>query len=148
MNTSKTTCIDCNRLGVPVEARQRCKGCYNRYWRLNLATATQLEREKNTRQAWYEDNHSVMLVEYARRKKEKREILGQYKLKLGCIDCGYNKNPVALDFDHVGEKLFGIAESVKSQSMETIMEEVLKCEVRCANCHRIKTQERRLKWTQ
>lgn len=71
----------------------------------------------------------------------RRAILSRYKLMKGCVDCGYKENPYALDFDHVrGVKSFNISSSIIScGSWKKIKEEVFKCEVRCANCHRIKT---------
>ena len=75
-----------------------------------------------------------------------RSFAKRVKAFLGCIDCG-ESNPIVLDFDHVrGEKLYNIADMVhKAFSIETIKEEIRKCEVRCANCHRKKTHERRNK---
>ena len=69
------------------------------------------------------------------------EKVNQYKLDKGCIDCGYNDDPVALDFDHRDPslKLFGVA-SMMTFSWARITAELDKCAVRCANCHRIKTQ--------
>ena len=68
-----------------------------------------------------------------------------YKMAEGCMDCGFNSHPAALEFDHLpGEdKLFNIGEKVGCYSMETIWAEVAKCEVVCANCHAIRTAERR-----
>jgi hypothetical protein len=70
-----------------------------------------------------------------------REYLNKVKIERGCRDCGYNAHPAALDFDHVrGEKevLVSFAKSIARADKE-----IEKCEVRCANCHRIATWERR-----
>jgi hypothetical protein len=76
------------------------------------------------------------------RTKENREFLRSYKLEKGCIDCGYNKHFMALDFDHKdpSKKLFNIG-SGGHHTMEDLISEVNKCDIRCANCHRIKTYE-------
>lgn len=60
-----------------------------------------------------------------------------------CVDCG-ESDPVVLDFDHVkGEKRRAIADMVSNYySIKTIKDEIRKCEIRCANCHRKKTHER------
>lgn len=73
-----------------------------------------------------------------------REFARRVKKMLGCVDCGI-KNPIVLEFDHVkGNKINNIADMVnQSYGLSTIKEEMRKCEVRCANCHRIKTHERR-----
>ena len=59
----------------------------------------------------------------------------------GCVDCG-NKNLSVLDLDHLGDKVRNVS-AMLDYSMEKLMVEVAKCEVRCANCHRIKTASRR-----
>jgi hypothetical protein len=75
---------------------------------------------------------------------EKRARIQQIKVERGCTDCGFNAHPAALDFDHrPGEsKLFNVASNM-NYSMERLLSEIAKCDVRCANCHRIKTVERR-----
>lgn len=73
---------------------------------------------------------------------EKRQFVLEYLLDHPCVDCGVT-NPIVLDFDHVtGEKIGNVSEMIKSGSLRGIKEEIKKCEVRCANCHRIVTHER------
>ncbi len=65
----------------------------------------------------------------------------EYRASLGCMDCGEN-NPLVLDFDHRdrGDKSFEVSDGVRRGcSFETIMKEIEKCDVVCANCHRIRT---------
>jgi len=59
-----------------------------------------------------------------------------------CIDCGV-KDPRVLQFDHVrGEKKDPVSSLVYSgKSMIRIKDEIRKCEIRCANCHTIKTHK-------
>jgi DNA-directed RNA polymerase subunit M/transcription elongation factor TFIIS len=65
------------------------------------------------------------------------------KKESGCVDCGYNAHPSALDFDHIGDdKHFDIGSNT-SASRERLQAEMDKCEVVCANCHRIRTYKRR-----
>ena len=79
----------------------------------------------------------------AKRSKEVGALLDAYKLSHGCAVCGYNSNTVALDFDHIdpNTKLFNIGRSRAKVSLEALWKEVAKCQVLCANCHRIKTFE-------
>lgn len=67
------------------------------------------------------------------------QIIEDYLKEHPCVDCGFS-NPIALDFDHVrGVKLGSISEMKKDGwSPETLIEEIAKCEIRCANCHRIR----------
>lgn len=67
--------------------------------------------------------------------------INEIKLKTGCIDCGFKKHPSALHFDHVrGKKKFTIGQ-IRTYRWGTILKEIGKCEVRCANCHSIRTAE-------
>jgi hypothetical protein len=54
-----------------------------------------------------------------------------------CIDCGYNKCIQALEFDHRNpeEKEFSIS-GKHCLSWDKIKNELDKCDLRCANCHR------------
>lgn len=78
----------------------------------------------------------------ARRIELKSRLLEFLKEK-ECKDCG-ESDPVVLDFDHVsGEKRWEVTNMVNSGlSWKTILEEIGKCEIRCANCHRRKTAKR------
>jgi len=74
----------------------------------------------------------------------KKYKMWEYLLKNPCIDCG-EKDPIVLDFDHTNpkEKKGNISSWVASstRSWETILEEIAKCQIRCANCHRRKTHK-------
>ncbi len=55
-----------------------------------------------------------------------------------CVDCGQS-DVRTLDFDHQRDKTRNVSELMNKWSWETILSEIEKCQVRCANCHRIKT---------
>lgn len=63
--------------------------------------------------------------------------LNEYKQTLKCAKCGYNKCGASLDFHHRNpeEKSFGIARRANTK-LSTLMPEIEKCVVLCANCHR------------
>ena len=63
------------------------------------------------------------------------------KMAFGCIDCGYRKNPRALQFDHVRGVKQGNIGNMKFWSWGRLLEELAKCELRCANCHAERTYE-------
>lgn len=67
------------------------------------------------------------------------------KLKRGCSDCGYNAHAEALDFDHLPgfQKLHRMASASGGLSRVVLEAEIAKCEVVCANCHRVRTASRR-----
>lgn len=62
-----------------------------------------------------------------------------------CADCGLWYPTYVMDFDHLPQhkKLFNISDHQrKNLSIQQLMDEVAKCEVVCANCHRIRTFSR------
>lgn len=83
---------------------------------------------------------------HVRRKEFSDELNGKlydYLEQHPCVDCGEN-DPVVLEFDHVrGEKSYNVsAMGWLFTSWKSLLREIAKCEVRCANCHRRKTAER------
>ena len=74
-------------------------------------------------------------------------LVYEYLLQHPCVDCG-EADPVVLEFDHVrGQKRHNVADWVRSgRSWEKVYEEIEKCEVRCANCHRRITAKRQGAW--
>ena len=55
-----------------------------------------------------------------------------------CQECGYNKNISALEFHHKDPSIkeFQLdARHLSNSSMDRIMQEFIKCELLCANCH-------------
>lgn len=79
----------------------------------------------------------VNQVAYMARNKR---LMRQYLVGRGCVDCG-NTNPVVFEFDHVrGIKRYEVSIMLNGGfAWARILEEAAKCEIRCANCHRIKT---------
>jgi hypothetical protein len=63
-----------------------------------------------------------------------------YLLERPCVDCG-ETDPLVLQFDHVRDsKRDAVTPLVRRGcSWATVLEEIAKCEVRCANCHRRRT---------
>ena len=87
------------------------------------------------------DYNAAYSEKKARQTQRRKYLLGQYKVSCGCAECGWSGHPAALDFDHISpeDKSFHIAQSIAGRSVKTIFEEVRKCRVLCANCHRIHT---------
>jgi hypothetical protein len=54
-------------------------------------------------------------------------------------------HPAALDFDHRPDvvKEFQIGGNLQLGPTQRLLSEIAKCDVVCANCHRIRTHERR-----
>jgi hypothetical protein len=95
------------------------------------------ERTKEESQKYYFENKE----KYRERNRASRgrndEFINQYKLENGCSKCGYNKHHSAIDFHHIEEKSENISRMAKdSYSIKKISEEMSKCILLCANCHR------------
>lgn len=79
----------------------------------------------------------------AERAKRDRLYFQTIKVERGCADCGYKVHPVALDFDHLpGTTKRYALHNMAGMRRSAIDAEIAKCEVVCANCHRIRTHER------
>lgn len=105
-----------------LKGRSGCRKCLNRF-------------SSNRRKYWKLKQDT---------KQDRR--LELIKLSSGeCSDCGYSENPAAFEFDHVrGKKKAAISNMLNVlNSWETILQELEKCELVCANCHRIRTHNRR-----
>ena len=106
------------------------KGYYKELWLSPEAYQRALKKEKIAINNCYKNTL-----------KERRDLIDQIKLKAGCTLCGYKNHPIALDFDHLNplEKSFTIGTKYTSVSFDSLMDEIKKCRVLCANCHRIET---------
>jgi len=77
------------------------------------------------------------------RKQAARDFVANYKLECGCEKCGYNESHTALDMAHIerGTKTTTQGRSAYNQnwSINRIKQELTKCRILCANCHRVET---------
>jgi len=72
-----------------------------------------------------------------------RKFLAEFKTGKPCKDCNQIYPHYVMDFDHLSDKKYGIAKTIGSKSIETLMLEIAKCELVCSNCHRIRTWDRK-----
>lgn len=70
-----------------------------------------------------------------KRRDQTRQWLISYKQTLSCEICG-NEDYRVLEFHHLSNKDNNIADML-TYSKDRILEEITKCKVLCANCHRI-----------
>jgi hypothetical protein len=106
----------------------------------NLEHAREVGRDNAKR--WRDPNMPKVLgANESRRQKaaaRNTRFINAYKSTIGCIDCGQN-NPIVLDFDHQRDKRLRVSTMRASGwTLLTIVKEIEKCELRCANCHRIR----------
>ena len=58
-----------------------------------------------------------------------------------CVDCG-ETDPIVLEFDHLRDKKFSISKGIVDRNWQSVLAEIDKCDVVCANCHRRRTAKR------
>ena len=92
------------------------------------------------------ENREALTQKKAERRRQQREFIQQAKT-CPCADCGVPYPHWIMDFDHVrGTKKVNVSYLARNTvSWETIKEEIAKCDVVCANCHRQRTHQRRTK---
>lgn len=84
----------------------------------------------------YHQKHDNRIVRA--RKLKHRLMLERIKLECGCSRCGYDEQPVALQFHHKDKKIksFTISTNI-ARPILRLLKETEKCDVLCANCHLI-----------
>lgn len=107
--------------------------------------------QKKYHEGWYAENGDHRRQQVKNRRRKIKQRFRKYKETLSCEECGHSgkDNAWSLDFDHINpdEKVVSVSHLVSSgYGWDRIMEEVQKCRVVCANCHRKKGyHEQRLK---
>lgn len=101
-----------------------CKECHSKY-----------------RKEHYHSNKQKY-IDKAKRNRDlyRREYYDWLSTK-SCVDCGNNDVRV-LEQDHLENKEFNVSSLVGRRTLKSMIAELEKCEVVCANCHRIRTIER------
>lgn len=107
--------------GGPFQKQPWCKVCRKLHYKRTYS------KEKST--AWNRD----------RRHRRYRKLFA-YFADHPCVDCG-ETNPIVLEFDHRdrSQKLCEVAVLIGSTTWKNVLKEIKKCDVLCANCHRVRT---------
>jgi hypothetical protein len=110
-----------------------------RYYRRNRKKI--LTKQRKHRKA---DVNGIWRARRVRIVAEHVAYVAAIKMEAGCVDCGYRDHPAALDFDHLDPLNKRCQVSAMAGRLKADIEaEIAKCEVVCANCHRIRTFNRR-----
>lgn len=100
------------------------------------------EKQREAIRKHYYANRDYYLEKAKRQKEELREWVRNEKQKTPCKDCGVLYPSYVTDYDHIGEKKMNISLLINRGSAKQVKEEIKKCELVCANCHRIRTFKR------
>jgi hypothetical protein len=79
-----------------------------------------------------------------KRRAERKQKIIEYLQSHPCADCG-EMDPVVLEFDHLDNKSFDISDG-HMKPWKVFQDEINKCEVVCANCHKRRTAKRAGNW--
>ncbi len=98
---------------------------------------------------WYQRNKDRIRKQKNERSRLRRKRIADqirdYKAEHGCMDCG-ESDPIVLDLDHRDPslKVDSVCDMIRRGfAAQKIFNEVDKCDVVCANCHRHRTWKRR-----
>lgn len=111
-----------------IKLQYHCKECSRKYVREHY--------KNNTR--YYIDKAHRRNIEV---KEKSLKYIGNNFKTHPCVDCG-ETDILVLEFDHRlrSDKFREISRLIKSRgTFKKVVDEITKCEVRCANCHRRKT---------
>lgn len=98
-------------------------------------------KRKAYQQAYSKKHYAANKEYYKVKKLKSKESLMSWfrelKSKLYCLNCGED-DAVVLDFHHrkSSEKEFSICDGLRRYARQRIVDEIAKCDVLCANCHR------------
>lgn len=120
-----------------------CKECNKNRHKLYL-TPENRDKAKEKSALWRKNNPDKVKLHkkkyYAKGHTKRQLVREQIKSLAGgcCIVCGYNRCLSALDFHHINpqDKKFGLAQRVSTTINQQTLDEIAKCVLLCANCHR------------
>ena len=104
------------------------------------------QRPTNVR--YYAANREAEIERVRRRQDATTAFLRQLR-EVPCTDCGGRFEGHQMDFDHrvPSQKRFNLCSGRASlKNREQLLEEAAKCDVVCANCHRLRTRRRHRQW--
>jgi hypothetical protein len=85
------------------------------------------------------DRHMAQIRRRSReRKAANQAFIIEYLKTHPCVDCG-ETDLLVLEFDHLRDKKENISRLIATHELKWLKEEIEKCDVVCANCHRRRT---------
>lgn len=103
-------------------------------------------KDRETRLAaqreWYQRNKAKQAERNKHSERTMARVLREAK-DTPCKDCEQKYPYYVMQFDHIGtDKVANVGKLARSASLETVLAEIAKCEVVCANCHAARTWSR------
>ena len=133
-------------IAIPEATERRCYRCgVTRPIAMFYVEVERRRQQREGRRTWVAPCRICERERGMARRKPRQDYSDRVKIESGCVDCGIRSpHPEIYDFDHAEgeEKIAGVAALLTKGTMDEFMAEVAKCEVVCANCHRIRTRAR------
>ena len=103
-----------------------------------------IEDRKAASKKHYYANKQSYLERNSRYRTEIRQYVQGLKEAVACIDCGVTYPYYVMDFDHLDGSIKENDINFLSNTgrIGAVKREIEKCEIVCANCHRIRTHKR------
>lgn len=131
--------FDLARRACPIYCAAENK--YSREYMRERRKDPEFRAAQNARTTLYRQTNRIEYLAHRRSTRAlKQDRLTQLKVGKPCHDCGNTFHPVCMDWDHLpGEKkLFCVSKSA-TRKWDEILTEISKCQLVCANCHRVRT---------
>jgi NAD-dependent dihydropyrimidine dehydrogenase PreA subunit len=96
------------------------------------------EKQRAAARRHYARNRQAYRERNARKRASLRALIRELK-SIPCKDCGESYPYYVMDFDHREDKQFLMSKLIHFGSVKRIYDEAAKCDVVCANCHRMRT---------
>lgn len=129
-NTNSKTCVMCSETKFLREFHKQPKN--------NGGYAHEC---KSCRKEFPSQTPAAVLARVAETRRRNRAFMWNFYSTHPCVDCGED-DPIVLELDHLDPdtKVMNVAAMAHgTYSIKKIQEEIDKCEVVCANCHRRRT---------
>lgn len=106
-------------------------------------------RCRDCQKTWYSNYYANSPKEKERLERKRKKDYADFRVALDelknvpCMDCAEDFPPYVMDFDHLGDKEFNISQMFGKPWL-SVLSEIGKCDIVCANCHRKRTHERKV----
>jgi hypothetical protein len=129
--------------------KKRCGSCgknrEERFFNRKRASGLQpycRDCQRDKAREHYTANREYYLEKANRHRLKLKTIIHEAKSR-PCADCGSDYPYYVMDFDHREGKEFNLGGAHTRKSIQAIIDEIEKCDVVCANCHRERTYNRK-----
>lgn len=112
----------------------------------NIMAYKNVEDARSASKRNYLLNKQKYIDKRERLRQELLSIVNILREETPCTDCGIQYPYYVMDFDHLPEyvKVDNVITLALRGATKLLQEEIKKCEIVCANCHRERTQNRRV----